>query len=185
MSVKNETHYLFWRGAYSQWYMSDMYDPKTGLIFCCCEQYMMYKKAELFDDKNIMQDVMCTEDPREIKALGRLVQNYDDAKWNEVCRIEVAYGNYLKFSQKPDLLKLLYKYKDLILVEASPYDPKWGIGLAEDHPDALDPTKWKGLNWLGEAIMDARDLILNGQGHVYTHLKVKDVTRRLNAMKKD
>jgi len=91
----------------------------------------------------------------------------------------------LKFSQKPDLLKLLYKYKDLILVEASPYDPKWGIGLAEDHPDALDPTKWKGLNWLGEAIMDARDLILNGQGHVYTHLKVKDVTRRLNAMKKD
>ena len=46
---------------------------------------------------------------------------------------------------------------DSILVEASPVDKIWGIGLAADNPDAQNPLKWKGQNMLGFALMEVRD----------------------------
>ena len=161
MATKTDTHYFFWKSKFGQWHISDMFDPETGLIFCCAEQYMMYKKAELFGDDVIMAKIMDTDNPREHKNLGRKVNGYSDKVWDKVAIKIVAYGNYLKFSQNPKLLKLMFKHKDLILVEASPIDNKWGIGLAEDDPDILDTSKWNGTNWLGEALMQARALIFH------------------------
>jgi len=46
-----------------------------------------------------------------------------------------------------------------VLVEASPLDRVWGIGLAADDPRAADPAGWRGLNLLGFALMEARDLL--------------------------
>lgn len=161
MSVKTDKYYLFWRSKFGQWHMSDMYDPQTGLTFNCAEQFMMYKKAELFGDKKIMNAIMATDDPRTQKNLGREVANYDEDKWNAVAVEIVAYGNYLKFTQNPKLLKLMFKHKDRILVEASPIDKKWGIGLAEEDPRALDESQWQGENLLGVALMKTRDRILN------------------------
>ena len=160
MSVKTEKYYLFWRSKFGQWHMSDMFDPITGLTFNCAEQFMMYKKAELFGDKDIMNKIMMSGDAREQKNLGRKVKGYDEDKWNAVAVEIVAYGNYLKFTQNPKLLKLMFKYKDLILVEASPIDKKWGIGLAEEDPRALDESQWQGENLLGKALMKARVMIL-------------------------
>ena len=160
MSVKTEKYYLFWRSKFGQWHMSDMFDPITGLTFNCAEQFMMYKKAELFGDNDIMNKIMASNDPRTQKNLGREVKGYDEDKWNDVAVEIVAYGNYLKFTQNPKLLKLMYKHKDRILVEASPIDKKWGIGLAEENPDALDESKWQGENLLGKALMNARVMIL-------------------------
>lgn len=122
---------------------------------------MMYKKAELFGDAKIMDEVMKTEDPRTHKNLGREVANYDEDTWNAVAVEIVAYGNYLKFTQNPKLLKLMFKHKNRILVEASPIDKKWGIGLAEEDPRALDESQWQGENLLGVALMKTRDRILN------------------------
>ena len=116
---------------------------------------MMYKKAEVFGDTETMKLIMATLDPRTQKQLGRNVKGYDEDKWNEVCRNLVAYGNYLKFSQNEELKQFLLATGDLILVEASPYDAKWGIGMGAGDPNINDTSKW-GLNWLGEAIMDAR-----------------------------
>ena len=53
----------------------------------------------------------------------------------------------------------LLSTNDKVLVEASPTDCVWGIGLGKSNPDALDPTKWRGENLLGFALMTAREVI--------------------------
>lgn len=173
MSVKTDKYYFFWKSKFGQWSMYEMYDPQTGLTFCCAEQYMMYKKAELFGDTEQMEKIMATDDPRTHKNLGRQVKNYDEDTWNAVAVEIVAYGNYLKFTQHPKLLKLMFKHKDSILVEASPLDKKWGIGLAEDDPRALDESQWQGENLLGKALMMARTVIMesyNSMSSMFTAL---------------
>lgn len=147
---------LFWK---TNDYMSNWH-PSTfvlhGITFDCAEQYMMYSKAMLFGDTYIAQKVLQTTSPREQKALGRKVRNYDNAVW-EAERFEVLYEACLaKFSQNSELKKKLLSTKELHLVEASPYDNIWGIGLDQDHPDATNPQNWKGLNLLGEVLMKVR-----------------------------
>lgn len=77
--------------------------------------------------------------------------------WQEACFEIVVTGNYQKFGQQPDLQAYLIQTGDRVLVEASPVDPIWGIGLAQDDPAALNPTHWRGTNLLGFALMAVRD----------------------------
>lgn len=168
MVVKNEM-VLFWRGKFSQWYKSPMYDPETGLTFNCAEQYMMYGKARLFGDEDAMNDIMVTDSPKEQQTIGRRVKNFDPAVWDEACIDIVTRGNYLKFSQNPELLAELMKYTDHTFVEASPIDRIWGIGLDENNPDALDTEKWRGKNYLGQCINNAMERIINDQHYWLFH----------------
>lgn len=147
-----EKFVFFWKGPLSQWHKADMYDPRTQLTFNCAEQYMMYGKAELFGDTEAMDAIMCTSNPRKQQAIGRVVENYDQDVWDENARRIVAYGNYLKFTQNPYLLKELLSYGDVTFVEASPMDKVWGIGMAEDNPLIHDRENWKGKNWLGQCL---------------------------------
>ncbi len=107
-----------------------------------------------------MAAIMSASDPKNQKAIGRKVKNYNDDDWNEVNVDIVTYGNFLKFQQNPDLLQYLYETKDLYLVEASPYDKKWGIGLAAGDPKIEDQSIW-GSNLLGKCIMSARTIIFD------------------------
>jgi ribA/ribD-fused uncharacterized protein len=66
-----------------------------------------------------------------------------------------------QFQQNPALKKFLMSTGDLVLVEASPQDKVWGIGLSANHPDAAFPEKWSGLNLLGIALMEVRAKIAN------------------------
>lgn len=158
--MSKEKFHLFWGGIFSQWKLARIYDPSLNMTFNCNEQYMMYKKAELFGDHDAMVGVMNTPVPKQQKAIGRKVKNFNATKWEAVCREIVTYANYLKFSQNRSLLIALLKFDiDICFVEASPFDKIWGIGLEESDPDALDRDKWEGKNWLGEAINDARDKI--------------------------
>ena len=147
---------LFWK---TKDYMSNWHESTfviNGITFNCAEQYMMYSKAMMFGDKYIADKVLQTTIPREQKALGRKVRNFDNAVWEEQ-RLDVLYeGCLAKFKQNPELKKALLSTDDLHLVEASPYDNIWGIGLDEDHPDATKPGNWKGLNLLGEVLMKVR-----------------------------
>ena len=71
----------------------------------------------------------------------------------------VVSGNVFKFEQNPALKEFLLNTKNRTIVEASPVDKFWGIGMAQDHPDVNNPILWKGENLLGFALMEARDRI--------------------------
>lgn len=151
---ETNTHIYFWNGTYSQW------EPSTfiidGITYNCAEQYMMAEKARLFNDVQAYTDIMLSKSPSEQKAIGRKVQNFDPVKWNEVCRLVVYRGNLAKFSQNPVMLEELISSEKKIIVEASPEDIIWGIGLHYSDDRVLDKKNWQGKNWLGEAIMQVR-----------------------------
>jgi ribA/ribD-fused uncharacterized protein len=106
---------------------------------------------------------MITKGPKEQKALGRSVKGFDKNKWEAVCREIVYEANYAKFTQNTVMKSELLRSGDRELVEASPYDNIWGIGMSESDKDILDKSKWKGTNWLGEAIMKVRKTIIEEQ----------------------
>lgn len=143
------------RSPFSQWHRCKFSDGVN--TYCSAEQYMMYQKAMLFGDEEIAAKILASGDQKKIKALGRKVKGFDEKKWIKH-REEIVYqGNLLKFSGK--LKKVLLDTGDAILVEASPYDKIWGIGMAATNRFATDPTKWKGLNLLGKALMRVRDTL--------------------------
>jgi ribA/ribD-fused uncharacterized protein len=140
---------------FSQWYSCKF--EINGVVFNTAEQYMMYCKAMLFDNKSIADKILLTDDPRQQKELGRQVMNFDVEVWNKNA-FEIVYkGNYAKFYQNENLKKFLLDTGDKTLVEASPSDIIWGIGLAETDSDRFDRLKWKGTNWLGESLICVRE----------------------------
>lgn len=145
----------FWNGPFSQWYKSTFVE--NGITFNCAEQYMMYHKALLMGDMETAAAIMnAGYNPREHKALGRKVKPFYADLWNEKCKEIVYQASYLKFSQNPNLLKELVNTRGTTLVEASPYDTIWGIGLAEVDPRAQNRNTWRGTNWLGEVLTQLR-----------------------------
>ena len=153
--VTEREGFVFFCGGWpSQWYPSPF--VIDGIGYLCCEQYMMAEKARLFGDEEMLAKILAADEPKEHKAFGRQVKPFDEERWNAVCREVVYRGNLAKFSQSDGLRSLLFATGDKILVEASPTDRIWGIGLGAEDPSAIDPSQWRGKNWLGEAIMRAR-----------------------------
>ena len=157
---------LFWghqKGAsisascLSQWYGSSFWQDEVRYIGA--EQYMMAKKAECFGDKEALGQILSAKDPAQMKALGRQVRGFDAKVWDEVKFGVVLNASYLKFSQNAPLREFLLQTKDKILVEASPVDKIWGIGMSADDENVQNPMKWRGQNLLGFALMRARDEI--------------------------
>lgn len=146
---------FFWGGVFSQWYPSLFIID--GVEYKTAEQYMMVKKALMFNDFDTAKKIMATANPQKQKILGREVKNFNAELWNTYCRKIVFDANYAKFTQNPDLYNELMATKNLTLVEASPSDKIWGIGLGENDERALDRTKWLGTNWLGIAIQEVRN----------------------------
>ena len=148
--------HLFWGGPFSQWYPATF--EIEGVQYNCTEQYMMAKKAELFGDTDAKTKIMASTNPKEQKAIGRTVKGFNPDVWSAVSRDVVFRGNMAKFTQNPELHKFILRITEEI-VEASPKDVIWGIGLGEHDPDAQDKSKWKGTNWLGQVLMDVRSTI--------------------------
>ena len=138
----------------SQWYPCQF--EADGVTYTSAEQYMMAEKARLFGDEEIRAEILNTSDPRKCKALGRKVRNFDKAVWNKEKEHIVRKGNTKKFLQNSALRSFLLSTGDKVLVEASPTDRVWGIGLGKNNPDALDPQKWRGQNLLGFTLMAVR-----------------------------
>lgn len=144
-------------GFMSQWYKS--YFTVGGVTYCCCEQYMMAKKAELFGDTATQEKIMNTEDPKKMQQLGRRAKGFDEETWEKKRFFIVCDGNYAKFTQDERLKSMLLATGKNILAEASPYDKIWGIRLRVTDPDFNKPAKWRGANLLGEALMRVRNKI--------------------------
>lgn len=158
--------HLFWghqekdritRSCLSQWYKSSF--KVNGVTFKTAEHYMMAEKARLFNDQKTLNEIISAVEPSEVKKLGRAVRNYDQETWEENRFEIVVRGNFHKFSQNEQLANYLKSTKNEILVEASPVDIIWGIGLSESSEDATLPYFWNGLNLLGYALMETRDIL--------------------------
>jgi ribA/ribD-fused uncharacterized protein len=169
--VSRSGYVLFHSGWPSNWHPSPF--KIDGFVYGHGEQWMMAEKARAFKDAvrlDLILGVMSrdsagiptavkTVTPRACKAYGRQVTPFDATHWAGLSRDRLYVGLLEKFRQNPDLgAKLLATGNDII-VEASPTDKIWGIGLAADHPDATDPAKWKGTNWLGEVLMRVRQTL--------------------------
>ncbi|GAA3679091.1 NADAR domain-containing protein [Lentzea roselyniae] len=142
------------KGCLSQWWPCSF--EADGQSFTSAEHYMMWRKALLFDDTAVAERVRAARTPAEAKALGRQVSGFDDSVWVSSRLSIVVDGNLAKFGQDPALRSYLLGTGSRMLVEASPLDRVWGIGLAADDPRASDPSSWRGLNLLGEALMEVR-----------------------------
>lgn len=145
-----DKYVFFWNGIYSQWYVATM--KIDGIEYNCCEQYMMHQKALTFGDLEIADEILLETNPREQKKYGRRIKNFDKTIWDKVCLSIVYKGNFYKFTQNEDLKEQLLKTDTKILVEASPLDNIWGIGMSENDNGVENPINWKGLNLLGQAI---------------------------------
>jgi len=142
------------KSCLSQWFDSpfvvDSVEYKTA------EHYMMAQKAKLFGDHATYQRIIASQEPREAKKLGREISNFNDATWLKHRFDIVVQGNIHKFSQNISLRDFLLGTSGKVLVEASPVDKIWGIGLSSDDKDSENPLNWRGLNLLGFALMKVR-----------------------------
>lgn len=146
------------KSCFSQWYPAVF--EVDGLVFKTAEHYMMYRKATLFNDAKIAQEILACNHPNEAKKLGRKVAGFDEAIWNKERFQIVVEGNKQKFSQNREMQDFLLSTGNSILIEASPVDKVWGIGLAADDKLAAQPQNWRGLNLLGYALMAVREQLV-------------------------
>jgi ribA/ribD-fused uncharacterized protein len=127
-----------------------------GVSYASAEHFMMAEKARLFADDASLKKILAAETPEDAKVLGRGVAGYDDAKWSAARYASVVRGNVAKFGGHADLRAFLLGTGEKLLVEASPRDRIWGIGLGASNPLARHPKTWRGENLLGFALMEAR-----------------------------
>lgn len=147
------------KSCFSQWYTSPF--NEGGNRFATAEHYMMFGKAKLFGDADAMEKALSAKNPGAVKAVGRSVKGFDQAVWNANKFDLVVNANLAKFGSNDDLRDFLVNTGKRVLVEASPVDKVWGIGLAEDSEAASNPNLWKGENLLGFALMKVREQLQN------------------------
>lgn len=160
MSDARRRFTFFWRqeSPFSQWHPCGF--VVGGARFTCAEQYMMHGKAVLFGDEEMAARILEAKTPKEHKALGRKVRGFDGARWERERERIVYEGNQAKFTQNPELLKALLATAGTELVEASPLDRIWGVGLSAEDPRIQDPATWRGLNLLGKVLTRLREDLL-------------------------
>ncbi|MBO5087650.1 MAG: NADAR family protein [Lachnospiraceae bacterium] len=141
-------------GYLSNWFLSDF--QVDGKWFTSMEQYMMYSKAMLFQDVEIAERIMSTTNVGKIKALGRVVKQYNDVVWNGMRQIIIYEGLLAKFSQNEELKKLLLSTDNAILAECAVQDRIWGIGCSMKDEKRFDMDSWNGQNLLGFALIKVR-----------------------------
>jgi ribA/ribD-fused uncharacterized protein len=144
-------------GCLSQWWPARF--TLDGTTYPTAEHFMMVNKARLFGDDGIATRILAAGDPRAAKAMGRQVRGFDEDLWASHRYGIVVRGSTAKFAQNPELRDYLLGTGERVLVEASPFDRVWGIGLAATDERAHRPAAWLGHNLLGFALMDARDAI--------------------------
>lgn len=148
--IHNGKYHFFWSGPFSQWARSDF--VIEGVKYNTAEQYMMAEKARLFGDEDIAARIMNSIYPQKQKSLGRQVKGFNVEVWEQNAKLIVYRGSFAKFSQSVELLDVLFGTEDQILVEASPLDKVWGIGLDEADAAKTPVEQWQGRNWLGEVL---------------------------------
>ncbi|WP_024741669.1 NADAR family protein [Tenacibaculum maritimum] len=145
------------KSCFSQWWKAPF--KIDGITYPTAEHYMMASKAILFKDDEILEKILNVTDPHNAKKLGRKVRNFTPDLWDQHKFDIVVEANMAKFSQNSALKTFLLHTKDAIIVEASPRDRIWGIGMGQNNEKSSNPNLWRGKNLLGYALMEVRDRI--------------------------
>lgn len=145
------------KSCFSQWYPSGF--QVKGIKYPTAEHWMMAQKALLFNDNEIFDMILIAEKPSIAKDLGKKVKGFDAKVWANSCYEIVLQGNKHKFSQSEMIKDFLLYTGDKVIVEASPSDAVWGIGLSQNSNEAKNPLQWRGTNFLGFALMEVRDIL--------------------------
>jgi ribA/ribD-fused uncharacterized protein len=155
-----DTHVYFWGDpTLSNWGPAPF--VYKGNHFHNSEQAFMWEKALCFNDFETAKEILKTSSPKNAKDLGRTVKNYNEEIWAKY-RFTAMYEVCLaKFDQNPDRLETLLSTGNRTIVEASPYDAVWGVGLHWTGDEILDENNWKGQNLLGKVLMKVRDHLGN------------------------
>jgi len=153
-----DTHVYFWGSIFSNW--ADVRFEYKDQIFYNSEQAFMWEKAILFKDFETADEIFDCDSPKEAKALGRKVKRFDSSKWDKAGFDFMVDINYEKFNQNPSLKEILLSTGNKTIVEASPFDKIWGVGLHWDDDRILDEKNWQGKNLLGKALMKVRDRLI-------------------------
>lgn len=146
------------KSCFSQWYPAPFI--LDGIRYLSAEHYMMAEKARIFNDIEIRERIIATSNPGTAKALGREVKGFDQTIWDQQRMEIVIRANEAKFSQNSSMGEFLISTGTRVLVEASPVDKIWGIGLSEQDKEAENPLLWRGLNLLGFALMKVRSTLI-------------------------
>lgn len=154
---ENDKYVFFWGGPFSNWYKSAY--TYANVEYNCSEQHLMAAKALLFQDTVTYYKILTERNPREQKALGRAVANYDEAVWEKYREGVMFSALYQKFSQNKDLLKILLDTGDKTIVEYGP-DRVWGCGLFLEDQNILFQNRWTGINLLGKSLITVRNILL-------------------------
>lgn len=142
----------------SQWYIAPF--TLDGITFMTAEHFMMAEKAKLFSDYDAMERIISANEPGKAKRIGREIRHFNENIWLKH-RVEIVIkANTLKFEQNAELKSFLLKTGNRVLVEASPVDTVWGVGMAADNLKINDPAAWRGLNLLGFSLMAVRDKLI-------------------------
>lgn len=156
-----DAYVFFWGSYLSNFWLTPIKSTKQmarpGLSFVCSEQAFMVEKAAFFNDQESFEKMLLCEDGASVKALGRQVKNFDEKAWYDVSYSKMLICCRAKFRQNPSLGKRLMGTGDRTLVEASPTDKIWGIGLWEGDDKVLDQRNWDGENRLGKVLMQVRE----------------------------
>ena len=153
------------KGCLSQWWpVSFVVDD---VEYASAEHFMMAAKARLCGDDDAEQRILAASSPGAAKALGRCIRGFDEQRWAEHRFGFVVTGNLAKFGQHPELRDFLLGTGSRVLVEASPADRIWGIGLAAADDRAWSPRQWLGQNLLGFALMEVRDRLRRMAGPLW------------------
>jgi ribA/ribD-fused uncharacterized protein len=137
----------------SQWYPAAF--TVEGIMYPSAEHFMMAAKARLFQDGDTEARILEAATAGEAKRLGRQVHGFNEIDWSRHRGTAVFIGNVAKFHQNPPLADYLAA-TGRVLVEASPYDRIWGVGLRASDARATNPDMWPGRNLLGFRLMQVR-----------------------------
>jgi hypothetical protein len=148
-------YHFFLKGELSQWWKSPFVE--NNIQFLNCEQYMMFHKANLFNDLQIASEILSTNNPKIAKDLGRQVKNFNQTLWDKNKYNIVYNGNYLKFKNNKKLLTLLLETSPKLLVETNPRDLIWSNGLSEEQSKITPEKMWPGQNLLGKILTQIRN----------------------------
>ena len=146
--IQKSDYHFFWGGVFSNFHPINS-DGFTS------EHLYMNAKALFFGDKESSLKILSAATPKDAKKLGRKVKNFDQKAWDDVKMTAMIISLQYKLLACPEFYRELMSTGDKILVEASPYDKIWGIGMKEDDPNILKTELW-GENLLGKCLMIVR-----------------------------